>query len=224
MKMIAFLFMLTGVLSSGMAQNWEFGQYDQYDFKSFQQYVPAQQAINLQKIDYPLLQAALFYETNRYRQNAGLTAFKPSLQLIKAAQGHASDMVKKDFYSHTSPLKGKKNMADRLGLVGLKNLNAAENIAITHALQLKSNQPYIAPKQKGEVFLYPDKTEVKARTYLAFAAEQVKNWINSPVHKENIMNPLYLFLGCGSFLEENQPLKRPPMFRSVQNFSSKADQ
>ena len=50
------------------------------------------------------------------------------LNLYHAAQEHSEDMVKYNFYSHTSKVKGKKTMSDRLNRVGISNAYMAENI------------------------------------------------------------------------------------------------
>ena len=60
---------------SGNNYSWTDADYDIYDFRSF----PTQPAVNaridMDNINYPLLHAAIFYETNREREKNGRQPF-----------------------------------------------------------------------------------------------------------------------------------------------------
>ena len=73
-------FLLAPVLT--LAQNWTDQGYQIHDEVSFYRIEAAYQAINFEKVDYPLLQAALFFVTNEERQKGGLPPFAqhPSLR------------------------------------------------------------------------------------------------------------------------------------------------
>jgi len=77
-------------------------------------------------------------ELNRMRLLAGLEALAIDLALVEAARGHCQDMVKKGFFSHTSPVPGKKRFSDRARLAG--TTASGENIAYGTTSPLGANK------------------------------------------------------------------------------------
>ncbi|MEU3901573.1 CAP domain-containing protein [Streptomyces sp. NPDC045251] len=65
--------------------------------------------------------------TNRERVRAGLAALAADPRLTAAAQAHSTDMVARDFYSHTDPDGGKP--WDRAAAAGAARRTVGENIA-----------------------------------------------------------------------------------------------
>ncbi|WP_399881477.1 CAP domain-containing protein [Streptomyces sp. BBFR51] len=65
--------------------------------------------------------------TNRRRAAAGLPALAVDTRLTAAAQAHSTDMVDRDFYSHTDPDGGKP--WDRAAAAGATRRTVGENIA-----------------------------------------------------------------------------------------------
>ncbi len=65
--------------------------------------------------------------TNLERQKAGLSPLKLSSQLTRAAQSHAVDMAKNNYFSHTG--QNGSSMADRVKGIGYKYFAIGENIA-----------------------------------------------------------------------------------------------
>ncbi|MCH2105008.1 MAG: CAP domain-containing protein [Planctomycetes bacterium] len=67
------------------------------------------------------------FELNRIRILAGIGALKIDAKLCLAGRDHSKDMVEHDFFSHTSPLPGKRSPGDRARLAGTSG--GGENIA-----------------------------------------------------------------------------------------------
>ena len=87
------------------------------------------------RIDFPLLAAAVFAESNRERRKHGLPslAYLPALETISTL--HASDMVLHRFFNHVNPVDShRRTVADPLDLVDLPASFYAENIARTFPL------------------------------------------------------------------------------------------
>jgi uncharacterized protein YkwD len=55
---------------------------------------------------------------NVARTICGLRPLLYDAKLCEAAQGHSQDMATRDFFSHESPLSGKKTFSDRAKLAG----------------------------------------------------------------------------------------------------------
>jgi len=199
---------------------WNDSLYNKYDYKTFQQFAPAQEIIDFESIDYPLLNATLFYTTNIQRAKNGVGVAKHSPSCEKAAFDHSVDMVRGDFFSHTSMVAGKESMMDRLRLAGYQGGGAAENIAITFAIDYQAGKSVFMPSQNGGYFSYKYKGEpIKNHTYLSLAEAALDQWMNSPGHKANILRG-YAYQGCGGYLEVLKTKDQFPKFRLTQNFAS----
>ena len=57
---------------------------------------------------------------NDMRVIMGLMPMEIDLKLCKAARGHSADMQRLDFFSHESPVEGKKTFSDRAKLADTK--------------------------------------------------------------------------------------------------------
>jgi uncharacterized protein YkwD len=77
-------------------------------------------------------------DLNRIRLLLGLGAVKTDLRLCKAARDHSADMRAKGFFSHDSPVPGKKTPWDRAARAG--TTASGENIAAGTASGAGANQ------------------------------------------------------------------------------------
>ncbi len=194
--------------------------YKKYTYKTFQTSDLARQRINAKQIDYALLNAAIFYMTNVERVKKGLPVFTHSNSLEQAARSHSADMVKYNFLSHISKVKGKKSVKDRLEQVNITRTAIGENIAVQFLLELESNEPFYSPSvNKNGTFSkeYRGKA-IPNHTYLNCAKSLVKRWMNSPPHRANILDRDFNYLGCGAILEEPKKQDSIPSFKATQNF------
>jgi uncharacterized protein YkwD len=154
------------------ASSWEDGYYERYDHRSFFSYGPANERIRLNSIDYPLLRAALFYETNRMRTKNGRLPLAYHPGCAAAAQLHAEDMAKGKFYTHTNPNDPSKTRPrDRVALFDVHWGWMAENI----------NQG------------------MGNGTYVEVARQYVDSWMHSSGHRANMLNPVATHLGTGAY-------------------------
>jgi uncharacterized protein YkwD len=180
--------------------------------------------ISFEKVDYQLLQAAIFQVTNQERIQRGLTPFSHSKEVQAAAEGHASDMVTHRFYSHTSPIKFKRTVRDRLNKQGINPKYLGENISSTFGIQYEEGKKVAKPNTPG-VFRYvhtsPSASPIPHHTYVSFAKSVVQLWINSPPHRQNILHPLFTHLGCGARVYFDKNFYQMPYVMSVQNFIGK---
>ncbi|MBN2536216.1 MAG: hypothetical protein JXB88_25265 [Spirochaetales bacterium] len=200
---------------------WSAKDYENYTYKTFAAMPEANSRIDFNNIDYPLLHAAIFFETNRQRDLQGKKAFAHSPALETAAKGHSDDMVKKNFFSHNSPVKGKETMKKRLELVGISNAYSGENIAYSFGIEYKAGKSVYSPEQNGGYFSYTFKGKpIENHTYLGFAKEVLNQWMNSPGHRANILNSKYTYLGAGASHYKNMNFYGMDNFKCTQNFSS----
>jgi uncharacterized protein YkwD len=176
------------LVSLGAHAQWTEDMYNQYTYSNYTNFAPFSQSIVSTGYDADLLEAAVFFETNRQRALHGLKALKYDHNLMVSAHNHSVDMVNENFFSHTSPVPGYTTMSDRLEKVGIQYREAAENIALRLA----------------------------ETTYAETARALVDQWMHSQGHRENILNPDLEYLGCGAafYYEHGNSL----FVKATQNF------
>jgi uncharacterized protein YkwD len=213
------IFLSVFIVLPATCQNWDSTMYDKYNYKTVLTYTPAQQRINPDSIDIPLMNALVFYETNRQRVLNKLPEFKHSTLLEKCAQGHSDDMNHYNFFSHKSVVKGKETMTDRLKLVGLENIACAENINNYYMLPF-NDKPYYPPSQVGR-FENEDREPIEVYTYIDMAKALVDAWMHSKGHRANILNKSLTRLGAGnSVYYKGEGIDKVPYIYSTQNFGT----
>jgi uncharacterized protein YkwD len=206
---------------SGGFDTWSDSDYDIYDYESFATMPAANGRIDMNDINYPLLDAAIFYETNRRRVRQNRQPFKHSPALEKAAIGHSRDMVSYKFFSHSSPVEGKETMVKRLALVGISNAATGENIAEAFGIEYEAGKPVYTPPQNGGYFSYKYKGEpIQNHTYLGLAKEALDMWMHSPGHRANILNPAFTYLGVGAAHYNDANFFKMDSFKLTQDFAS----
>jgi uncharacterized protein YkwD len=99
--------------------------------------------------------------TNAARANAGCGELKWQAEAAAVAKAHSSDMIQRQFFSHSNP--DGKSPFDRLAEAGVGYRAAAENI------------------------LYGEAT----------ASRALELWLNSPGHRENLLNCSFTHHGVG---------------------------
>jgi len=204
------------------AQTWTPDSYTNFNETSFYRIESLYSAIDFNQVNFPLLQAAIFFVTNEERKKAKLSPFEFRSEIENVASGHAQDMVKYGFYSHTSKIRIKRTVLDRFHLEGLNPEFYGENICSTYGLQYQTGRKVNPPYPSGEfTYAFTSKKEViLPHTYLTFAKSVVKLWMESPGHRQNILNPKFKTLGCGARVYRERTFYNMPYFMVVQNFGN----
>ncbi len=180
--------------------------YEKYNWQSFYSFKPVNETIDIKNIDYALLNAAVFYVSNHYREKNNLAPFIHNENLENAASGHSFDMVNYSFFSHTSPVKNKQQFAERMRTAGVTRFGeAAENIAQNYIFDYDYERGYFGTYE-GEKpnFTYSNGEKVKIHTYLSLAQAILAQWMRSRGHRENILNRNLTHLGCGLSVEKRE--------------------
>ncbi len=168
---------------------------------AFRQPIPA---VN---IDSRLLDRAVLNYTNIARCQQGLRPLQDDGALTRTAQGHSRDMVARRFFSHTSPVPQKRKMVDRLKLENVRFQTAAENIATAKRLEMDAGVPlYPLGGQRCRFSLSPEGRPLRFHTYDSLARELVRRWMDSPGHRQNILNPKYSRHGAAGAIDPNERL------------------
>jgi uncharacterized protein YkwD len=150
-------------------------------------------AIDPGAADARLLSLAVFEATNAARAGEGLGALQHCPECEVAAQQHADDMARLDFFSHENPDPALRTVGLRLQAAGLSGYAGwAENIAN-----------------------YPARTSGGMHTYRSFATYVLDGWMNSSGHRANILSTSMTHLGAACALDGTTT---SPRLKCVQDF------
>jgi uncharacterized protein YkwD len=202
------------------AAGWTEDDYAAVTVDDFRKEARFLERLDFTDIDYPRLHAAIFYATNEIRLKRGLTYLEYAPELERSAFGHARRMAEKNFFSHTDSTDRRyATPNDRGRLAGIANPFLAENIADTFAIAYAAGKNvYPRSGAKGSFSYAPDGPLLPPHTYLSFADDVLKIWMNSSGHRANILSTNALQLGCGTYLYYKSSFYGMPMFKAVQNF------
>ncbi len=169
-------------------RKWDNKYYQRLNNQNFRESELFKAPINLKKIDYARLNAAVFYVSNEARDEAGLPMLEYQENLEIMAWNHSRSMGEKNFFDHiNSKDKKRKKPEQRARLAGITNPNVGENIS----------------SQGG----------YRYASYLELADNIVDGWIDSPSHRMTLYSPGAIQLGCGVYYfagtwQKNKEIKK----------------
>jgi len=219
MKNVVFFFILLLIDCYAVGQgNWQEKYYNYYNYQNITDFAAINDTIVPEDFDSKLLNALIFYETNKQRALNGRKELKHDQRLENCAQGHSQDMVNYNFYSHKSTVPGKYDVSDRTSKYGISETYIGENISQYYIIKF-NGQSYQPPSQAG-YFKSSSGMPIPIHTYQSLAIEIGKGWMDSPGHRANILNSNYTHLGVGtSSYYEGFGIDKIPYVKSTQNFA-----
>lgn len=192
--------------------------YRLHDWKSFCQLPFAHDTIDLDHPDLELLDAAVFFATNKARGDYLFPPLTFSPELRDMARYHATEMAYHRFIGHENPFN--PEMASMFLRSKFFQAQAySENVASYFLMNYQSGSRYITYDEGGEkVFLLSSGPKILRHTYWSFALALVNAWMNSKGHRVAILDPQMHTLGCGIMVEPPYFRKGIPMAMCTQNF------
>jgi uncharacterized protein YkwD len=138
-----------------------------------------EQWVALDHLDVALLGREIFRASNRVRREHHLPLFQAEKRATAAADDQAAMMALLLRCQHGNPLHGQENALERVTRQGLDAVLVLENVAMTPLRERQDNQ-------------------WQERTYAQLAADIVQQWMESPGHRANLLNPNVTYLGCAA--------------------------
>ncbi len=170
--------------------------YIDHTYKSFFELQEVNQPINPQNYDQHLLNASLFFATNRMRDKKHIQCLQFADGLRNSAMVHSYQMVQKKFFDHYNHKVRDLRTPDNRIEIFLSNSTAtAENIDYNH-------------------IPFPGNT-----TYAQVAEVIADDFLHSSQHKKIMLNKNYNQLGCAVFFEY-KPNDGVIYFKATQNFAT----
>lgn len=182
------------------------------------------QLIALDKPDTLLLDVAIFQATNEARRVAGLSILQYDQGLYRAARGHAESMIRYDYIRHDdlyqlaelTTLKRVEKQTDRFGRIA-ENIGQYQTINTPEWYSVR----FDARNQQFEYVDATSKQLYQPYSYAQYARYAVQQWLASPHHRANLLNPVFTHVGCAGRLSLHPFQQRQaPFGRLVQNFGS----
>ena len=145
-------------------------------------------AVPTNGIDQGLLDAAVRQEVNFHRCRAGLPALGDAgSNLHKQSSIHSRWMAKTQNLSHQSNVSGSNTLRNRIRSAGIKVRTGAENIGMVARYQI-DNRRFRIVNANACQFATNEGTPLPAHSYASLARLVVDLWMNSPGHRQNILN------------------------------------
>jgi len=205
-------------MSTHAQKGWDPKNYSRFDAVTVQDQPFFKAIVDTASFIPELLNAAIFYETNRKRLLAQVPVLLYDARLERSAQKHSDDMVAQEYFSHSGVKEGQKTLEQRLKNVGLEDGYFGENIIQWPVLQI-NNLAFIPPSVGG-YFKSTTGDSIEMHTYQSLAEEIVDGWMNSQGHRTNILSRSYSHLGVGSGLFfSGDSIDRVPGVKCTQNFA-----
>ncbi|WP_026994102.1 CAP domain-containing protein [Flectobacillus major] len=192
--------------------------------QAFFQTSEVNEAIDVLAPNYALLDACIFHQTNRVRQQYGLPLLKYRGGLHKAARLHSESMISHNFYAHINPYSPEyASMEDRIEGLDRKYYELAENVAQVDLLATPSSYCPVRKKNGEYLFLNCETQKpLSMLTYKAFAEEVLKVWMQSKGHRQNVLHQDMYYLGCaGQICKNPYASVNGPFARLTQEFAGK---
>lgn len=204
---------------SDQINSWD-SLYTRHTWQSFLLHESVHDTLNFQALDHGLLNAAIFFVSNREREREGRQRLVFSSSLRDMADQHAKAMAKHGFISHYNFRTWRFATPERRSKHFQANF-AAENVASAFLYNYRSEERYIIKRPNGIPHFHRDRdhTEILKHTYLSFAQDLVQRWMESPSHRVNLLNPRLRRLGCAIRIGEGEvEAEEIPLSYCVQNF------
>lgn len=152
--------------------------YEEHTVVSFYQLKDIHQAVNPDSIDIHLLNACLFFATNKLRAMYKLSPYKMDENLKCAATIHSYQMAQHHFFDHTNTFEPSlRTFEDRLKICGIQDSYEGENC----------HKVYISEEED---------------TYIELAQQVIESLYNSPPHRTNLLNKKFNHGACGAAIEK----------------------
>jgi len=119
--------------------------------------------------------------TNTIRSSRGLPELSERDELNEMAQHHSNDMARDRFYSHGST--NGDSVSDRFDEFAPQCRSGSENIHMG--------------RTESDMRVYESSEIVNTRTVDGMARYLVQGWMNSPGHRENMLDPQWRSVGVG---------------------------
>ncbi len=154
------------------------------------------QPISPSSLDQERFNEAVVIFSNAVRRQHGRAPLAVDPALARVASGHARNMARLKTHAHVLPVRGQRDLRQRMHGQSVEFHQAAENIAMDKVYRLLGRP--ISVKSSGCHFTYGDTRQpVPIHSYASLAQQVVSRWLASPKHRESLLSRNYERIGAG---------------------------
>lgn len=148
----------------------------------------SQTVVPSNRINQSLLERAIRDEVNFHRCRAGLRPVGAAEKsLAREARKHSLWMAESQQLTHRSTVPGAATLQQRVRNAGLKVRTGSENIGMVHRYQIDNRRFKILDAGSCRFATYEGQ-RLPAHSYASLARHVVALWMDSPGHRENILD------------------------------------
>lgn len=162
----------------------------------------ADKAISYKRLNQSLLDAAILAEVNYYRCKNGRSKLTPARGLRRQASKHSMWMARSGKLSHKATSGSSRTLTSRLKSSGRKFKTGAENIGVMRLYNIDGRSFLIRSSGKC-VFTTPSGKPIGRHSYRSLAKLAVREWMESPGHRKNILRRNLRHTGAGAGIRPN---------------------
>lgn len=146
----------------------------------------------------PLLEAAIFHQTNLVRAAHKRPLFDYLPLLTQSGRAHSQEMAKLGYADHISPTPERRTPQMRMAAAGLKGFGT-ENVQVRPTNNAGQKMQIIIDAQGRQKRVdAATGREVENHTYASLARAALQDWMNSPGHRVTILDRSLVSLGVGA--------------------------
>ncbi|MGM9402563.1 CAP domain-containing protein [Aliiroseovarius sp. KMU-71] len=169
---------------------------------SVQRVAGEEKSISYKQLNQAILDAAILAQVNFHRCKHGLPKLTAASGLRKQASKHSKWMAKSGKLSHQASSGTTRSLKGRLKSSGLKYKTGAENIGVMRLYNIDNRQFLIRSSGKC-VFTTPSGQPIGRHSYRSLATLAVREWMESPGHRRNILRRNLRHTGAGAEVRPN---------------------
>ena len=139
-------------------------------------------------IDRDLLDAAFRAEVNRHRCIHGREPLRAARRMVPLAEGHSAWMAGHGKLSHTSDIRGRRDLTHRLKASRLRFRTGTENIGMVPRYRIDGGRFRILDAEACR-FADASGQRLGVHSYASLARHVVQLWMDSPGHRRNVLDP-----------------------------------
>ena len=219
LKFLIFIILGTGS-SSCRAQASFDNDYTTLNSSEFLSDIELSMTVNPDSFNYSLFHAALLHLTNIQRIDHEKLTLLYFVDLESSSKIHSLEMSKHHFFNHLNKFnKDLETPADRIFSYNENYQIIGENIVSNNLIDYDGDylEFSIQIVDDKQLFTYENGEALRNVSYINLAKRLMKQWMDSPPHKKNILSKDYTLIGCGCALEQGGDFVK---INCTQNFGS----
>lgn len=219
LKFLIFIILGVGIFTCRAQANYG-NDFNTLNSSEFLKDIELSMTVNPDSFNYSIFHSALIHLTNIERIEHEKLPLLYFTDLESSSKIHSLEMSKHHFFNHSNKYnKDLETPADRIFRYNKNYEIIGENIVSNNLIDYDGDYlEYSVQIVDGkQLFTYLNGEILKNVSYINLAKRLIKQWMESPPHKKNILSDDYTLIGCACALEQGEDFIK---INCTQNFGS----